>query len=223
MRRLVALVALMLAGTVGSAQAATVITFEDLALDSAGAGGDRTSGGFFFDTAWNHSHIDNGTWGTSNGTKFMLIDNVTAPLAGNNNTTTFSPTAGDPFTLTSIDISEAGSLTGLSTSARQIQVTGNLFGGGTVSTLLFLDLNFIDGVTANYFQTFSFGPTWTNLSSVSLNGIAGQCCGQTPGNYYGIDNIVVDVAATPVPEPGTLSLLGLGSAFLAGGRRRLRR
>ena len=36
MRRLVALVALMLAGTVGSAQAATVITFEDLALDSAG-------------------------------------------------------------------------------------------------------------------------------------------------------------------------------------------
>ena len=223
MRRLLALVALVLAGSIGNAQAEAVITFEDLALDTGGAGGDRTSGGFFFDTAWNHSHIDNGIWGTSNGSKFMLIDNVATPLVGNNNTTTFSPTPGAPFTLTSMDISEAGGLTSVSTSARQIQVTGNLFAGGTVSTLLFLDLNFIDGVTANYFQTFTFDPTWTNLSSVSLNGIAGQCCGPSPGNYYGIDNIVVDVAATPVPEPGTLSVLGLASAFLVGCHRRLRR
>ena len=39
-----------------------MITLEDLALD-VGGGGDRTSGGFFFDTAMDHSHIDNGTMG----------------------------------------------------------------------------------------------------------------------------------------------------------------
>ena len=222
MKRILALAALILAGSIGSAQAAT-ITFEDLTLDTGGAGGDRTSGGFFFDTALDHSHIDNGTWGTSNGTQFMMIDNVAVNPNGINNATTFSPTVGAPFTLTSIDISEAGGIGSISTTARQIEVTGNLFGGGTVSTLLNLDLNFIDGVTANYFQIFTFDPTWMNLSSVSLNGIGGQCCGPIPGNYFAIDNIVVDVAATQVPEPGTLSLLGLGSAYLFGRRRRNRR
>jgi len=209
---------MVFAGSIGSAQAATVITFQDLALDSGGAGGDRTSGGFFFDTAWNHSHIDINQWGTSNGTQFMLVDNVATPLGGSNNSNTFSPTGGGPFSLSSIDISEAGNL---GTMARQVQVTGNLFGGGTVSTLLNLDLNLVEGVTANYFQTFFFGPSWTNLSSVTLNGMSAQCCGDIKGNYYGIDNIVVDVAS-PVPEPGTLSLLGLGSAYLVR-RRRLNR
>jgi len=205
---------------IGNAQA-SVITFDDLALDIGGVGGDRTSGGFFFDTAWNHSHLDNGTWGTNNGTNFMVIDNVANPLVGTNNLTTFSPIVGAPFSLTSIDISEAGNL---ATMARQVQVTGNLFGGGTVSTLLNLDLNLIDGAPANYFQTFAFGPTWTNLSSVSLNGIGGQCCGPIPGNYYGIDNIVVNGAAAPVPDqPGTLGLMGLASAYLFRLRRRNRR
>ena len=203
------MIVILFAASVGNARAASIINFEDLALDTGGVGGDRISGGFFFDTAWNHSHIDNGTWGTSNGTTFMMIDNVAANLGGTNNTTTFSPTGGGPFSLSSIDVSEAGN-TG--TMARQVQVTGNLFGGGTVSTTLVLDLNLVDAATANYFQTFIFGPAWTNLSSVSLNGMGALCCG-SPGNYYGIDNIVVDVAS-PVPEPGTLSLLGLGSAYL---------
>src|SRR4029077_3796134 len=60
LRRLLFLMTLVLAASVGNAQA-TPITFEDLALDSLGNGGDRTSGGFLFDTALNHSHIDNGT------------------------------------------------------------------------------------------------------------------------------------------------------------------
>jgi hypothetical protein len=37
---------------------------------------------------------------------------------------------------------------------------------------------------------------------------------------FAIDNVVVDVADVPVPEPGTLSLLGLGSAYVFGRRRR---
>ena len=36
-------------------------------------------------------------------------------------------------------------------------------------------------------------------------------------NYYAIDNVVVGAA---VPEPGTLSLFGLGCAYLSGRRRR---
>lgn len=220
MRRTLTLFVLILAGSIGSAQAAT-ITFEDLTLDTAGAGGDRTSGGFFFDTAFDHSHIDNGTWGTTNGTQFMMIDNVAAlATPGNNNTTTFAPTSGAPFTLTSIDVSEAGNQ---GTMARLVQVTGNLFGGGTVSTLFVLDSNLIDGTTANYFQTFLLGPSWTNLSSVSLTGLGGQCCGDPAGNYFAIDNIVVDVGRTPVPEPGTLSLLGLGSTCLIARLRRKQR
>jgi hypothetical protein len=217
MKRLLALTALILGVSIGNAQAA-MITFEDLPLEPSG-GGDRISGGFLFDTALNHSHIDNGTWGTSNGSQFMMIDNVAASAVPINNLTTFSPIVGAPFALTSIDISEAA---GITTSARQIEVTGNLFGGGTISTLLILDNNFTD-VVANYFQTFIFDSSWSNLSSVALNGIGATCCGQPPGNYFAIDNIVVDVAPTAVPEPGTLSLLGLASAYMVGRRRRNRR
>jgi hypothetical protein len=56
------------------------------------------------------------------------------------------------------------------------------------------------------------------LSSFTLTGL-GALAG--PGsNYFAIDNVVV---GTAVPEPGTLSLLGLGSAYLFGRRRRTRR
>jgi len=235
MRRILALVVLALAGSVGSAQATTV-TFEDLALDSMGIGGDRTSGGFFFDTALNHSHIDNGTggWNTTDGTKFMMVDNVAANPLGINNSITFSPTGGAPFSLNVIDISEAGGggtpTTGgdangcCSTCAHQIEVTGNLVGGGTVFRLLTLNYN---GTTIPSFgfETFTFNSDWDNLSSVVLEGIGASCCGNNAasrGNYFAIDNIGVDVAAT-VPEPGTLSLLGLGSAYLIRRRQRNRR
>ena len=219
MKRLLALGALVLAGSIGNAQAA-VITFEDLLLDTAGTGGDRTSGGFFFDTALDHSHIDNGTWGTSNGTQFMVVDNVASNPGGINNSTTFSPTGGGSFALTSIDLSEAG---GSGTTVRQIQVVGNLFGGGTTGPLMLtLDFDPVSNPVLG-FQTFAFGAGWDNLSSVVLTGIGAACCGQPPGNYYAIDNIVVEVAPTAVPEPGTLTLVGLGSAYLIRRRRRNRR
>jgi len=238
MRRILALVVLALAGSVGSAQATTV-TFEDLALDSGGTNGpgaDRTSFGFFFNTALDHSHIDNGTggWNTSDGTKFMMVDNVVpSNPSGINDKITFSPTSGALFSLNSIDISEAGGggtpTTGgdangcCSTYAHQIEVTGNLVGGGTVFRLLTLNYN---GTTIPSFgfETFTFNSDWDTLSSVVLEGIGASCCGNTAasrGNYFAIDNIGVDVAAT-VPEPGTLSLLGLGSAYLIRRRQRNR-
>ena len=95
-------------------------------------------------------------------------------------------------------------------------MTGNLFGGGTIFTILALDNNLVNGVPGNYFQTFAFDAGWGNLSSVKLSGVGALGC----GNYYAIDNVVVSAAAAAVPEPGTLTLLGLGSAYLIRRRRR---
>ena len=212
MRRILALAILVLAGSIGTAQA-TTINFEDLAQTPGneiffGNGTDPISGGFLFDAA-SHSHVGNRVWGTDNGSTFMVVDEVLGPDA-----ITVSPIGGGPFALTSIDISEAHGTAVF--SARQVQITGNVFGGGTVSTLLLLDNNLVDNVFANYFQTFVLGADFGNLSSFTLTG-GGALVG---GNYYAIDNAVV---GTPVPEPGTLSLLGLGSACLIRRRRRNRR
>jgi hypothetical protein len=210
MRRILALVLLVLAGSIGNAQATTV-TFEDLAVAHGtevfhDGNADPISNGFLFDAA-SHSHIANAFWGTDNGSTHLVLDDVLGPDA-----TTISPIVGGPFALSSIDISEAHDNPFF--SARQIEVTGNLFGGGTIFTVLALDNNKVNGVTADYFQTFAFDAGWSNLSSVKLNGIGARAGG---GNYYAIDNLVVNSA---VPEPGTLTLLGLGSAYLIRRRRR---
>jgi hypothetical protein len=210
---------------VGGAEAST-ITFEDLAIDDGAiTGGDRTSGGFFFDSATDHTHIvqNASSWGTGNGTHFMLIDDVGGTHPPATDPITFSASSGALFTLTSIDISEAGSVgsgpTPSGTSARKVSVTGNQFGGGILTATLNLDLNFVDGVPGNYFQTFNFDPAvWKNLSSVVLQGTNATCCGGSGGNYYGIDNIVVGV-----PEPATVALMGIGFACLLGRRRAHRR
>jgi len=225
MRRLLALGVLVLAVGIVNAQAAT-ITFEDLALDPSGAGGDRDSSGFHFDSANDHIHVDdgNGGWGTSNGTKFMLIDDVGNNPNGASNLITILPIVAGPFGLSSIDISEAGGAGPVSTYSHQIEITGNLFSGGTIFRTLTLDFDAITNPSFG-FETFTFDSGWDSLSSVVLKGVGAECCGPAPGNYYAIDNVAVDLAEVPVavPEPGTLSLLGLGSAYLFGRRRRNRR
>ena len=216
MRRFLALVALVLAGSIGNAQGAT-ITFEDHAVSSGTAlplSGDTTSGGFFFDMASNVYQFANNSALVDSGSTYMVIEGD--PLSQ----TTFSQIGGAPFALTSIDFAEWQSDSpGSHAYPQQIMVTGNQIGGTTVFATLFPDGIFDGPGGQPDFQTFTFGPQWANLVSVVLLGT-----GATTGslNYFAIDNVGVDTAAA-VPEPGTLSLLGLGSAYLFGRRRRNRR
>jgi PEP-CTERM motif len=216
MRRLLALVALVLAGSIGNAQGGT-ITFEDHAVSSGTAlplSGDPTSGGFFFDMASNVYQFANNSALVDSGSTYMVIEGD--PLSQ----TTFSQIGGAPFALTSIDFAEWQSDSpGSHAYPQQIMVTGNQIGGTTVFATLFPDGIFDGPGGQPDFQTFTFGPQWANLVSVVLLGT-----GATTGslNYFAIDNVGVDTAAA-VPEPGTLSLLGLGSAYLFGRRRRNRR
>ena len=207
MRRKLALVALVLAGSIARAEASTV-TFEDIGVavgaDVTYFSPDPISGGFLFD-AQTHSHIANASWNTDNGGSYLLVDDFFGPDA-----LTVSPLSGGPFALTSLDISEAHGLSGF--YARRVLITGNVFAGGTVSRNLVLDNNWAN-VLANYFETFTFDAGWGSLSSFTLTGAGAPVA----GNYFAIDNVVVTAA---VPEPGTLTLLGLGSAYLIRRRRR---
>jgi hypothetical protein len=216
MRGILALVVLVLAGNVGTAQA-TTIDFEDLTRDATfvPVPGDKISGGFLFDSSGDHLHIDGGAtpiWFTTNGTTFLVEDF--------NLSITLSPIAGGPFTLTSMDISEAHEFA----RAHEVLVTGIRFGGGANPTPLTLSLDAFSTTPAgpNGFQTFSsvFGSDWQNLASITLLGTSNI---PLNGNYWALDNVVVDTTATAVPEPGTLTLLGLGSAYLVRRRRRNRR
>jgi hypothetical protein len=174
---------------------ATVVDFEDISV-SAGTNdiaGDRTSRGYFFDALTNHTHRVNNAFGVFNNTTYLVADdfNGVSPL-------TMSPVGGGVFALNAADVAE---WIDVNETARTVSVTGNLFGGGTVNTTLTLDLIFDGAGGAPDFQTFAFGPTWTNLVSVVFKGNGSL----TGNNYFSLDNIVTNA----VPEPTTLAMGGL--------------
>lgn len=183
---------------------ASVIDFEDIAIPSGtytGGGvvnGDFSSGGFLFDNSTNHYHlVNNYAYAAANGTTYAAFDN----WAGNN-VTTMSMTSGGLFNLTSIDFSEFWNTDWTKT----LTVTGS---GGQTAVIT------LDGINdelgpLNDFQTELFG--WTDLSWVSFDSNDDG----TGDNYWGMDNITY----SSVPEPATLSLLGLGLLGLGLTRRR---
>jgi len=129
-----------------------------------------------------------------------------------------------PFTLRSIDIARDVRVNepGSGVSYPQVTFTGTTSGGAIVSQTFVVDQ------ADFFFQTFSFSSDFTDLVAVSWTQPAfGTADPDAPGSILGLhqfDNIRIGAAIAPVPEPATLSLLGLGAAIaMRRGRQSLAR
>ncbi len=93
--------------------------------------------------------------------------------------------------------------------AGTIDITGNLFGGGTIATSI------------NVGDTFSFYSLagFSNLASVVFAESISGVYRTTPG--LSLDNLTVNQAA--IPEPTSLALLGMTAVGFCGVRLRRRR
>lgn len=133
-------------------------------------------------------------------------------VAFNTSTITLSRPGGGAFDLLQFDGGESW-LDMPHVWARQIQVVGQLEGGGTVSQLFRLDLqkDALQGL-----QQFTLGTGFRGLLSVSFFGL-----GATGGGpEFSLDNLVVAPDAVAVAAPPSLWLAGAGLAALACARRR---
>lgn len=205
---------LMLAVVVFWSQRATqaaIINFEDVAEASGAAPAystDITSGGFKFHALQNHHHLshDYTAPGVANGTTIYTIDNNGGgPLTSS----TMTQTGGGVFTLNSFWIAEHDRDLG---DASQVTITGNLFGGGTITQIVNLDGIHDDTGGVNDFQFVSL--QWTNLTSVVFQATAG-----TGDRGFSLDDITVN-NAVPTPEPATLLMWGTAGLGLIAVRRR---
>ncbi|MGB9110459.1 MAG: PEP-CTERM sorting domain-containing protein [Telluria sp.] len=176
-----------------SSSMAAVITFDPLALNTAGlaAVSNYTEAGFSV----------SGPLGTI-GAQFAgaYAGSASLFLANPGNVATLAKVDGSTFSLNSIDLSAlAPSWYG---GGATVTFTGNVHGGGTLTQ------SFTTG-TALGFDTYTFSG-FDMLDSVSWVQAA---------PYYQFDNIVVDASAA-VPEPGTLALFGVALAGLGALRRK---
>ena len=114
---------------------------------------------------------------------------------------------GAPFSLSSFD-----GATMFPDFRGRIEVIGALDGGGTVNA--FFDLT-------DAFSPFVLPGTFVNLDSVRVLDTFSAAFRGNPGSFS-LDNLVVNVNETAVPEPATLVLLGSG-IVAAGMRRRAKK
>ena len=164
------------------------------------------------DTGYNFDFVADG-WGCltdSYAPLVPIVQNGTTRLAfsgdrnGQRATVTFKPTDDSAFTLNKFDA--ATFITGVGGG---IDVTGNLEGGGTVAASF---------VLTDSFATFVLPGTFANLDSVVIvNQFSGTSFNE-PG--VSLDNLVINEA---VPEPATITVVGLALAGLAKRRKAARK
>jgi len=114
----------------------------------------------------------------------------------------FNNLDGSPFSLFAVDLAEYSTVV---PDAVSVSFTGYHSDGSTISTSFVTD-GIIDGTgPLKDFETFNFGPGWTDLTRVEI-----------PTDGWSLDNLVVSV-----PEPSVPVLFVVG--MLAFQTRRMRR
>jgi len=94
-------------------------------------------------------------------------------------------------------------------SSGNMQVTGNISGGGTISQTFQL---------TNSFASYSLGAGWSNLSSVIFQDLVSGSWTSSSG--FSLDNLIINEGSATIPEPATMILFGFGLIGLAGVSRR---
>jgi hypothetical protein len=180
---------LLAAGWMGQAQ---VVTFDPASLPRGSRMiWDYAEQGMRLEVPTGFAHTDKGISANlpQNSSAYVQFGATSRPL-------TISHYAGQPFTLLSVDLAEYSTV---ANSSRSITFFGTRANGETVQQTFQLD-GVIDGSGGlQDFQTFAFGPDFTNVVSVMVTNVA-----------YALDNLAVAIAtnsaASNLPPFVTLNL-----------------
>ena len=193
---------------------AAIIDFEDVIVSGGAlAINPVQSNGFLFNASAQTSGVMRDPFVCSpdcadNGTQTYYAGGGTSTV------TIMTEALGQIFSLTSFDIAEMFSGSP-AIGATEINVLGNLSGGGTVSALFSLDgINDSVGGAAD-FETFLLPSSFTGLTSVHFTATINDF---TTNSGYMLDNI--SASAVPIPAALPLLLSGLAGLGLIGRRRK---
>lgn len=195
-----------------------VITFDDIGVPETPGGYSANltnAGGFVFSTILPEEIAWMGGLWLFRPPMEPMADNGTVTLYQNHGDYTndlgftMTPESGIPFSLQGFDAAELYTSDGTG-RAHDINLVGIQVDGTILTSSFSLDLiNDGPGGVAD-FEGFTLPSTWINLTSATFSGdkiLFGE--GYITGGFL-VDNISVN--ATPVPEPSTWALLGLGLA-----------
>lgn len=203
--RLIAISTLASIGMLPASVLAVPVTlnFESVPAQIASSPATFSENGFTFDYAVGvggiygiGSPVNCGPACTTNGTKAFYSFNL--------GSLTLSNTGGAAFSLLGLDA--ATTFTTLN-RALELHITGQLLGGGSVSTVISTAFGSADVFSSYNLQSFNNLTSLTFTSGTNFN-----------NREFAIDNLRVEVAS--VPEPATLGLLSIGIFGLFAARKR---